>query len=806
MEVEKDASESLQEPSLLGFLREWQLWAMIFSLLAYLSPCLFFGRTLFFRDLHLQYGPTARLVHQLWEQGRLPLWDTLLNGGQPLLGNPNRFLLYPSRILYSFLDPVTGLSWEIAIHLLLAAGGAYILARSLQLGKAAAAMTGLIVSLCGFSLSIANIEGKLIALCWLPVILLCGHLLATSRQPRRWFLALTLTAAMQWMSGGLEMVLITAAMLAGWQLALAGPWQTRLTRLLSAVAAETLAAGLAAVQIVPAAAMVLQSSRGAVPAEVLTWSVHPARLLELAFPGLLGPMATANPPDAYWGAALVDHGYPYVLSIYIGLVPLALALCGLLAARFRQGWQGLKLYLALTCLLATALACGRHLPGLDGLLLLMLGNGLIRFPVKLMAAVALPIALLAGAGLDALLDGSSRSARLVRWLLAGLGVAVTGLWLSFMALPGLAAAISQWLFVVTSPEVTAGVSRSLLHAAAAIIIVALLAQLLRIQRSWWHSLLLVAVVATDLMVAGLAVTLTAPRDILADEPQLVDLVRTGLEEDGRFYRAPDPDRKMIPIDEDTIEALYRWRTEMLCSYLGAGYGLPMVFHEDDPRLSRLRMAELNRLHLQLPWQQRLKILSMARVQMLVLPERISLPGLSHEQKVSTASIPEYHLYRNQSALPLAYFVASARFAESGEEALGLITSADFDPGREVVLENATESPTTALSQESGVILVASQTNDSVELLVTAPTDGYVVFTDPFAPGWQVEVDGQPVPQLVANYAFSAVVVKAGGHRLQRYYRPSEVVWGFSISVLAAIILAGYAVVTSKLRLLPLGQS
>jgi hypothetical protein len=778
------------------------VWALLCSLLGYLSPCLLFGRTLFFRDLHLQYGPTARLVHQLWEQGRLPLWDQLLNGGQPLLGNPNRFLLYPSRVLYAFLDPVTGLNWEIAIHLLLAAAATYLLARSLRLEQAAAAMAGILVSLSGFTLSIANIEGKLIALCWLPVILLCGHRMAVGQKPRRWFLALTTVAALQWMSGGLEMVMITAAMLGGWQLALAGTWRARLTRFLSAVAAETLAAGLAAVQIIPAAAMVLRSSRGAVPAEVLTWSVHPARLLELIFPGLLGPIATANPPDVYWGSALVDHGYPYILSIYIGLVPLALALAGLLT-RNRTSWQGLKLYLGLTLVLATVLACGRHLPGLDHVLMLMLGKGLIRFPVKLMAAVALPTALLAGAGLDAITAGPSRSAERVSWMLAGLGVLVTGLWLLLMAWPSLAAAVSQWLFDSSGPEVAAGVSRSLLHAAATIIIVALLAQLLRIKRSWWRSLLVVAVVAADLMIAGLAVRLTADREILAGEPPLVGRIRIGLG-DGRFYRAPDPSEKMIPIEEDTIEELYRWRTEMLCSYLGAGYGLPMIFHEDDPRLSRRRMAELNRLHL--TWQQRLKLLSMARVRMLVLPERINLPGLIHEQMVSTASIPEYHLYRNQSALPLAYFVDSARFAESGEEALKLILRDDFDPEREVVLEGVGKSsPPPSSERLGGVILVVSQESDSIELLATAPRDGYVVFSDPFAPGWQVEVDGRPVPQMVANYAFSAIPIKVGGHRLQRYYRPSEVVWGFSTSVLAAILLAGAAVVTHRLRI-PLGQS
>ena len=73
-------------------------------------------QSLFYRDLYRQHLGTARML----ASGQLPfglLWDPLLNGGQPLLANPNRFLLYPSRLLYLIMGPTGALNSEIALTL-----------------------------------------------------------------------------------------------------------------------------------------------------------------------------------------------------------------------------------------------------------------------------------------------------------------------------------------------------------------------------------------------------------------------------------------------------------------------------------------------------------------------------------------------------------------------------------------------------------------------------------------------------------------------------------------------------------------
>ena len=137
-------------------------------------PVLFGSQTLFYRDLFQQYIGTGRLLHSgSWIGGLL--WDPFLNGGQPLLGNPNRFILYPSRVLYSVLSPTSSLNLEIALHLLLGGSGSVLLARRLGISGAGSAVAGLSYSLSGLSISITNHLGRLMAYHWVPWILLAVH-------------------------------------------------------------------------------------------------------------------------------------------------------------------------------------------------------------------------------------------------------------------------------------------------------------------------------------------------------------------------------------------------------------------------------------------------------------------------------------------------------------------------------------------------------------------------------------------------------------------------------------------------------
>lgn len=87
-----------------------------------------------------------------------------------------------------------------------------------------------------------------------------------------------------------------------------------------------------------------------------------------------------------------------------------------------------------------------------------------------------------------------------------------------------------------------------------------------------------------------------------------------------------------------------------------------------------------------------------------------------------------------------------------------------------------------------------------ELEVSAEAPGLLMVMDPWFPGWSAEVDGKAAPLLRADYAFMAVPVPEGTHRVVLRYVPATL-WTGLACVLA--VLAGVGVWTWR-RLTPSG--
>ena len=59
--------------------------------------------------------------------------------------------------------------------------------------------------------------------------------------------------------------------------------------------------------------------------------------------------------------------------------------------------------------------------------------------------------------------------------------------------------------------------------------------------------------------------------------------------------------------------------------------------------------------------------------------------------------------------------------------------------------------------------------------------------DSYYPGWRAYVDGKQAEILRANYAFRAVRVPAGKHRVEFVYRPRSFYAGLSVTSVALLI-------------------
>jgi hypothetical protein len=148
-------------------------------------------------------------------------------------------------------------------------------------------------------------------------------------------------------------------------------------------------------------------------------------------------------------------------------------------------------------------------------------------------------------------------------------------------------------------------------------------------------------------------------------------------------------------------------------------------------------------------------------------------------------------YRDPHTLPRAFVVGRARPVQ-GEEAVEIVSSPQFDPKQEVLLEGG--SPSAGGAAPFTPAEVREQTPERVDVRVDAPADGYLVLMDSFYPGWKATVDGQPVEIRPANWMGRAVPVTRGSHEVQLRFQPASVRVGLfvTLAALAGCLAGGVA--------------
>ncbi len=651
-----------------------------------LWPVLVGDQTLFYRDLYLQYIGTGRILHSGAFSTSLT-WDPVLNGGQPLLGNPNRFVLYPSRVLYLVMNPTSGLNWEISIHFLLGAMGAVLLARRLGLSRAGSAVTGLSYSLSGLSISIASHLGRLMAYHWVPWVVLAVHagLCEKSRKSWRWQLVIPLFFLAQWLTGTAESVALTAVTAIGWVATLHFGRSGRYRVVIRSCGFVALGVGLAAIQILPAAEMVYRSDRASY-AEIgatVDWSLHPLRIPEFLIPGYCGPIDEVYGGKHYWGTGLFNRGVPLVVSIYLGVSVALLALIGWIRSKSDPMWRSLRLFFSIFAGGAVLLAFGEYVPVIGRAWATVPGFNVIRFPVKMLLVVGLPVALWAGRGADAWLGCRQRTARRL-----GFG-SLIGAVLFFAIARGVTLDQSVPTLGLLFPDrgemAGDGLYRQFVHLGLVLAALAPVGLLSGRATKRLLAVLAVVVVAADLVIAAIPFLPMGPRELLDEPPKLVANVRNQLAA-GRFFR--DPDREIVDYPY-VVDRAWEGAEQVLRDLsfsVAATYLVPMVYNFDTAGLAYRRMANLKFAAGETEWRDRAKLFQAAAVDVVLTPDAPEVANLELVSEYRPDGSSPLFLYRVIPRPTMARWVGSGRTVSSPDKALDVLVNTGFDPTVEVLRE------------------------------------------------------------------------------------------------------------------------
>jgi hypothetical protein len=688
-------------------------------------------------DLEHQHAPTVELLATaLHDDGELPRWDRQSFGGMPTLGDPQAGVYNPVYWLLAVAPSLHAFGIFIVGYAVAGAVGFMLYARALGISMAGASAGAVLFTLGGNLLFRVALLGHTIyePFFLTPLILWSLHRVAAAPGPRRVAVAAVLLALLV-VSLHPQILFYTALVIAVAGLALIARSRphTRVAAAGALAAAAFLAVALSAVHVLPVVELADEYSRAR--PEFFDPGAWQA-------PGLVGAAWMAR---AVVGASSIEAE----LEFHLGAVGLVLVVLGIAAWPLGHRHRSVARFHAALAALLLAYAAWLG-PVLDGLLSEAVGFSLFRIPLRAAIVLALPVAVLAALGVDALI-GAPRSRR--RVLACG------------------AAALALAL-------IAAAPSRGAITA-----LVAGLAGMLALERGRAAgALLLVLAVGLDTGRVLAPCVATAPEAearrppaglVLPDD---LDRAQRIVQIERDYYEPGIPPLLARERRLETLagfNSLIPWRFVLYASYAG---GFDPFSEAPDGQVPIEGIEE---------------------------PALFDLFGVSHIFWLKTDGRWEWH--RSAGAYPHAYLVPGPIVvpeagAEQGlaAEAVALERLARLDARRSVLLHGeAAARALGGIGADAGVemepfrpVPLDTRSANRIRLAVKTERPAILVLNEPYFRGWRAWRGPTEMPIVRANVLFRALALAPGTHEITMEFAPRSWLIGWWTTVLALVVTAG----------------
>jgi len=739
------------------------------------------GKVPFFRDLGPYFYPMRFSLANSFQSGELPLWDRHVGMGSPLLANFQSGTFYPPHLIFFFLPFFGAIGALYVFHYLVAATGAYCLCRRWSYSPSLAIIGAVLFTFGGYTVSLTNLLNHFQTAVWLPWVLLLGE---RSLRSKSWRdpLLFTLVLLVQFLAGSPEVYVLSLGLflLDGWRVKRTEGNITYLKLLALFLTTNSLVLGLAMVQILPTLELLLQSLRfEALPYAVVTsWSFHPLGLINLFFLDKAVDLSLLTGLRLFFNPKI-----PWTISTYIG----AIALPGILFWLFNSSMRERVIILGLI-VSTIILAMGRYTPVFPLLYEYLPLINLFRFPEKFLFLTNALLLYVVLRGLFFIFQSDGSSAK--GWSIA------------------LLAPLTIWLFLylysriereslvqlVNQVEITAQRMTHVLERRAVILVylerqVALYLGLSLILFLWKRGqlrtglcqTLLVGLVFFDLASAHRPYQFLLEPEFVYGNNRVVSSIDP--EPSRLFYITSlsylHPTTYFLnkrPFAEK-VSAVH----ESLVPNTGIYHGFDYLQEIDAMVRSPydLFITTGNKL----PPERLYRLLGVMNVKYLNSAEDLPSGGITLERH-----FPEYPswLYRLNRTVPRTYIVPKAIGEKDPVKILDRLSSVDFDPLKQVILERPL--PIVADENFHSQAKIVRYKNHHVTIQASLSNPGVLVLADSFYPGWKVFVDGEEREVLRANYFFRGVFLPPGDHQVVFRYEPASFYYGAVISLLTLFLL------------------
>jgi hypothetical protein len=723
---------------------------VILLLAACFADVLLSGSSFFVRDLTRYYFPTKSVIHRIVASGELPLWNRFYAGGQPALANPEYEVFYPGQWLIHLPDFYLGFRLHILLHFLIGTIGMYALMRSLRARAEAALITAISFALSGPFVSASNLLTTLFPLAWFPWCLLFFRRYLLQRTRRDLALA-AMCMAMVLLIFEPGNVLQIAGICAGYAWYHAVRSQERWRAIGASTVPLALAAGIAAVQLLPTIDFIRHTARslGMSYEMIATWSLPPIRLAEFLQPHFLG----RNPflSNDYWGGFLYrGQGAPYFQSLYLGLLPLIALISGVVR-RDRKTVAGV-----LSAALLLIVCMGDHTP------LLRLAYEAkvplaLRFPERFATGAAFILVLASGLAINRVLNDRA-------WLATSFKVAMVVLFMTVImtgfAFTGIGETTFARLWQVSPNALARSMSMCRADWLSVLWRAVVLAGVLATLRRRLVPAFAVLFVVLDLVPLVNELAPRMPREFFSPPP-IVDELRDAGPASRIFFQpewSAGPVMRWYNADRSRIYWVIR---NGLFPRLPAAWGRSTIL-ERDIDLTNLRpAADFLKAFLRHPPRDPIQLdawAAMANVEWLAA-FRPPLP----RPRDPSAVRPITFLRLRES--PRYYFADEVVPFRSEEDFVEAVSS--HQHGRHAAYVAAG-----SLSASRGSVLAFEERANHAEVDTVTSGRGLLVASVTRDDGWRATIDGRPATILPVNIAFQGVAVPPGHHRIAfTYHNP-----------------------------------
>ncbi len=740
--------------------------------------CLFFfkdiifgGHLLFGSDFFAFYlGLKQFLINQIQEHHSIPYWNPYIFGGIPFWGHFESTIFYPLDFLFWIVSPEVAYGYTMVIHIILAGLFIYMFAKACNIKTEGRLVAGSVFMCNGFIMA-TLFDGQMFRVQsypWLPLIFCLLMRALKSEKP---FFNVSLAGliwGIQILSGSPQDAFYT--FLAG-ALFIVFYFKKKDSAAFPDIKQKfsliclffLIGSGVAAVQLIPAFEFVKESVRSSLDSyHLLTLGSYPPEgIITAAMPHFFGNYTKCK----FWVSGVPWSVPPY--NLYVGILPIIL----LFFIPYKRSWRERIVPFALTLsIFALVLALGSHTP-IFKIVYHLPGFDRIRAPAKIILLWVFAMSILAGKGMDHLIDRRGKSFHLpvgaLMCLLTlfilldllfchdrSIILKVFSLFIPPDAIPGKMIDASNIMY--------AEFHRFVLFGALSILLILL----------WLRGL--INRTLTTLFLCGL---------LLFD----LGYVNWGaVRHADKIYRLAKSTKKNLDKSLGKDKSIFRIGSDDLgmgpnsAMYMGyqtvSGYN-PLFLHRYYEYVNQYK-------HYKKTVPEGWIVFSYGAYENRILMDLLNVKyEISHKER-------RYSL--RKTYLPRAFIVPGAKIMRK-EEILDYLIRPEFDPTLMVLLEiddfqsEFTKHPPSTANIRSHVKTI-TYSPDQIVLETESGGPGYLFLSEIYYPGWKAFVDGRPARILRGNYIFRVIELPEGHHVVRFVFAPLSIRMGIGITLLTSFIL------------------